>query len=303
LGDSIALLVDIFSSGFLALVTTFDPSYIPTDPIFIAVLVVLGFVVGSAIGASGIGGAALIVPVLIFLGLSPQSMVGASLFFNFFSNILGTVLHSKKRNINWRALIYVFIPAIPSMFLASQLWVYIKTNYGSITLDTFILLPIGILLVSIAGFMIKSYGPWKKDNLDSEGQGMDLKRNLGRRDKCVLMCTGGFVSFMIQISSVGAGVIVTPVLLKVIRSPRHAAGTTVTFGLVVSFIGTLLHYTFGTVPIYLVVFLLVGSIPGIILGVRITTIIPPRKLSFLFAIIILAAGLLILNQVIPYLFS
>jgi uncharacterized membrane protein YfcA len=259
------------------------------------ILVALGFAVGMAIGASGIGGASLIVPSLIFLGISPQAMVGASLFFNFFTNILGTALYIKKRNISWRALVYIMISVIPSILLASWIWVYIGTNYGSKVLDLFILLPIGTLLAVVGGLMISRHLK-KKRRLGQEDQKMDLRTNFSTSDKGTLMCMGGLVTFIIQISSVGAGAILVPVLLRVVRSPKHVAGTSVTFGLVVSFIGALLHYTFGNVPIFHVVFLLVGSMPGVLLGVRIASTISPRKLSLIFAILILASGLLVLNR-------
>jgi uncharacterized membrane protein YfcA len=138
--------LDFFSLGLSTLATASDASYMLADPIFIMILVALGFVVGTAIGASGIGGATLIVPSLIFLGVSPQAMVGASLFFNFFTNIFGTALYIKKRNISWRAFVYIMITVIPSVFLASWIWIYIGTNYGSKVLDLFILLPVGFEL-------------------------------------------------------------------------------------------------------------------------------------------------------------
>jgi uncharacterized membrane protein YfcA len=296
LTDPIAVLLDIFSVGLPALLTTSDPAYILANPIFMVILVVLGFVVGTAIGVSGIGGAALIVPSLLFLGVSPQAMVGASLLFNFFTKILGTVLHSKKGNISWSAFFYVIITVIPSMFLASWLWVYVETNYGSKTLDLLILFSIGILLVGIAVSMVKSHVLKKKGHPSSEGQATAVRTNFSKRDKGVLMSLGGLVSFMMQISSVGAGTILVPVLLKVVRSPRHVAGTSVIFGLAVSFTGSLLHYTLEDVPIYLVVFLVIGSIPGVILGVRIASSASPYILTLIFSIIILAAGLLILNE-------
>lgn len=96
MANFITVLSDIFLVGLFALVTTSEPSYILEDPIVI--LVVLCFVVGNAIGTSGIGGAALVVPLLLFLGLPPQAMVRASLLFSFFTNILGIILHTKKDN-------------------------------------------------------------------------------------------------------------------------------------------------------------------------------------------------------------
>lgn len=290
--------LDTFLVSLLVLGTASGPFFDFENPISISILVILGFIVGVAIGASGIGGAALIVPSLLFLGLPPQTMVGASLLFNFFSNILGTILHAKKGNVNRYALIYALIPVIPSMLLASLLWIHIKSNYGSLTLDTIILLPISILLVGIAVFMIRGYVWKKKENLSSDAAQLKPRTNLMKRDKGILLCIGGLVSFLIQISSVGAGVIVTPVLLKILHSPKHAAGTTVAFGLVVSFIGTLLYSSLGDTSADLVIVLLAGSIPGVILGVKITTVVSSRTLTLIFSIIILAAGLLVLSRVL-----
>jgi uncharacterized membrane protein YfcA len=290
------MLLDIFPIGLPALAAASDPSYVFGDPILMALLIVLGFVTGTAIGASGIGGAVLIVPSLLYLGVAPQAMVGASLLFNCFTNIPSTALHSKKGNISWKALIYLTITVIPSFFLANWAWVNIEANYGSKTLDLFILLPIGTVLVGIAGFMIKNHLATKKRNMSSESQEMKPPTNFSKAHKGALLSMGGLVSFMIQITSVGAGAFLTPVLLKVLYSPKHVAGTTVTFGLFVAITGALLHFTLEDVPIYLVAVLLVGSIPGSLLGVRIASTTPPRKLTLIFAIIILAAGLLISNR-------
>jgi len=294
--EPIAMLLNILSVGLPALVIGSDLSAILADPIFMAILVGVGFAVGTAVGASGIGGAALIVPSLLFLGVPATSMVGASLLFNFVTKIFGTALHSRKRNISWRAFIYVIIPVIPSMFLGSRVWIYIKTIYGVETLELVILFSIGVLLVGISGFMIKKHVIKKKGNPSSEAQAVELKKNFSKGEKGTLLGIGGIVSFMMQMASVGAGTILVPVLLKVVRSPKHVAGTSVIFGLAASLIGVLFHYNLENLPVALVVFLLVGSLPGTLLGVRIASTTSPRKLILIFSILILIAGLLILKD-------
>jgi uncharacterized membrane protein YfcA len=151
--------------------------------------------------------------------------------------------------------------------------------------------------------MIKSHFSRKERTLSSEVQATELRKNFSKSDKGALMGIGGLVSFIIQISSVGAGAILVPVLLRVVRSPKHVAGTSVTFGLVVSFIGALSHFAIGDIPMYIVAYLLIGSIPGVVLGVRIASSTPPYKLRLIFSILIFASGLLILDRGIVDMFS
>lgn len=287
--------VNLFSIGLPALVMTLDPSHLISNPIFVATLVALGFVIGIGIGASGIGGAVLIVPSLLYLGVAPQAMVGASLFFNFFTNILSSFLHAKKRNISWKGLAYLILAAVPSALLALWLWGYIEKTYGSGVLDIMILLPIGLALVGIAVSMFRQFRHLSQ-NASAQSNSMQLQSNISRKGRSALIFMGSLVSFIIQFSSIGAGAFLTPTLLKVLRSPKHVAGTSVTFGLVIALLGGLLHYSSDSVPMDLVAFLLVGSIPGSVLGVRIASTASPRKLFLIFTILILVSGLLISNR-------
>jgi len=64
----------------------------------------------------------------------------------------------------------------------------------------------------------------------------------------------------------------------------------------ISAVGTILHYNMGNVPIYLVLFLLIGSIPGVFLGVKLASKISPRKMIAAFSLIILVAAIFLINR-------
>ena len=106
------------SVTFLSLEASFDLASITADPSLMIFLILIGFGIGTGVGASGIGGAILLVPSLLYLGVPPQAVVAASLLFNFTTNIPSTLLHARKRHINYRAFVYLIIPLIPSMFVA-----------------------------------------------------------------------------------------------------------------------------------------------------------------------------------------
>ena len=75
-----------------------------------------------------------------------------------------------------------------------------------------------------------------------------------------------------------------------------SVGTSVLFGVAISAVGTILHYNIGNVSITLVLFLLIGSIPGVFLGVKLTSKISPRKLITVFSMIILVAAIFLLSR-------
>jgi len=272
-----------------------SPTEFLSDPIFSIGLVLIGLMVGIAIGLSGLGGAALLLPPLVLLGISPQLVIGANLAFIFGTKLFASILHSKERNINWKALVFLLIPVVPVMIFASWVWTNIKENYGSDILDTVILLLLGTILVGISLYMIKNIV--MKKNSNNESFDHVTPHKFTRNEKLTFLGASSIISFITQIAATGAGAMTLPMLVKKCNCPpKHVAGTSVLFGVAISAVGTILHYNIGNVPILLVLFLLIGSIPGVFLGVKLTSKISPRKLITVFSIIILIAALFLLNR-------
>ena len=143
-------------TGFFISDILSNPNEIISDPVFVTGLILIGLMVGVAIGLSGLGGAPLLFPSLVIIGIPPQLVIGADLAFIFGTKLFASILHSKERNINWKALVFLLIPVIPVMIFASWVWTNIKEIYGSDILDTVILLLLGIILVGVSLYMIKS---------------------------------------------------------------------------------------------------------------------------------------------------
>lgn len=269
-----------------------NPNELFTDPIIVIVLILIGFAVGIAIGLSGLGGAPLLLPPLILIGIPPQLVIGANLAFLFGTKLFASVLHSKEHNINWQALVFLLIPVVPVMFLASWVWTGIKENYGSDILDTVILLLLGTILLVSSLYMIKNNALKKSTN-----EYTSTHHNFTRSEKTTFLGMSGIVSFITQIASSGVGAMMLPVLVRKCNCPpKHVAGTSVFFGVIISAVGTIFHFNLGGVPIFLVMFLLVGSIPGVFLGVKLVSKIPPRKLIVIFSILILIASIFLLTR-------
>ena len=272
-----------------------NPDELVSDPTFAIGLILIGLMVGIAIGLSGLGGAPLLLPSLVLIGIPPQIVIGADLAFIFGTKLFASILHGKERNINWKALVFLLIPVVPVMLFASWVWTGIKENYGSDILDTVILLLLGTILIGISLYMIKN-NVLKKNNLNVISE-HSTTRKFTRGEKTTFLGASSMISFITQITATGAGAMTLPLLVKKCHCPpKHVAGTSVLFGVAISAVGTILHYNMGNVPLLLVLFLLIGSIPGVFLGVKLTSKISPRKLIATFSIIILIAAIFLLNR-------
>lgn len=265
-------------------------------------LLLFGFMVGTAIGLSGIGGAAMVVPVLLFFGVSPPVMVGTSLVFNFFVKIFGSALHYKERNVNMKAVLYLVIGVPPAVLFGSWLFSFIKTVFGAAMLDSIILFTVAIVLLGIASFMIKTYLPKRKIGNSSETN-YEARTIFSKNDKIGLLSAGSGVSFAMQVASVGAGTILVPYLLKTIRSPRQVAGTSILYSLAATGLGGLLHYAQGEVSLHITTLLLFGAIPGTYLGVKLAKRVSPIKLAIIFGFLILSVAILLLIRGIGTVFA
>ena len=270
-----------------------NPNEMFSDPAIVGILILIGLAVGVAIGLSGLGGAPLLLPPLILIGIPPQLVIGANLAFIFGTKLFASVLHSKEHNINWKALGFLLIPVVPVMLFASWVWTGVKNNHGSDVLDTVILLVLGILLLGTSLYMIKK----NVLNKSNDNKEFSTHQHFTLGEKTTFLGASGAISFITQIASSGAGAMMLPVLVKKCNCPpKHVAGTSVFFGVVISAVGTVLHFNLGNMPIFLVIFLLIGSIPGVFLGVKLVSKISPRKLIATFTMIILVAAVFLLNR-------
>lgn len=266
-----------------------------SDPLFAVGLILIGLMVGVAIGLSGLGGAPLLLPSLVILGIPPQLVIGADLAFIFGTKLFASILHGKERNINWKVLFFLLVPIVPVMLFASWVWTDIKENYGSDVLDTIILLLLGTILVGISLYMIKNNVLKKDNNYESTEQ--SIVQKFTKNEKSTFLGASSIISFITQITATGAGAMILPLLVKKCHCPpKHVVGTSVIFGVAISAVGTILHYNMGNVPIFLVLFLLIGSIPGVLLGVKLASKISPRKLIAIFSGIILVAAVFLINR-------
>jgi len=247
----------------------------------LAAKILVGFVVGVLIGLSGVGGGVLLLPVLIF-GLRVPAIVavGSDALFNFFTKIPASLLHLKKGTVRRKVVIALAIGSVPGSICGVRLLVYIRHLYGD-GVNNFIKSAVGVLLLVIPLLLLFQ----KQIEQKVANRPPTMKGFAG------MSVIGLVAGFLVGMTSVGSGSIIMMLLLLFYSfPPKVNVGTDIVHAVVLTGVTGLLHFRLGNVDPGLVVSLLIGSIPGGLLGSHLATRVPMLWLRRILCGLLLITG-------------
>jgi uncharacterized membrane protein YfcA len=224
----------------------------------------LGFAIALTIGLTGVGGGTLTVPVLVlFLGVGAPKAVGSALAFSALVKIPACLVYVRRREVSLRVLGWLLLGGLPGVF-AGSLGIAALAGSGA---QAVILAVVGVTLAVTSSFNLLS--------LLRPGPGNVPGRDRLRALPLLAFPIGAEVGF----SSAGAGALGTLVLLQCTTlAPAAVVGTDLLFGLTVSALGGGLHLGLGNVDAVLLRDLVIGGIPGALVGARLASALPARAL-------------------------
>ena len=219
---------------------------------------VAGLLVGFVVGLTGIGGGALMTPILIVaFGIPPIMAVSTDLLYASITKCGGIVSYAKNQLVNWRVVILLLLGSLPGSLLALQF----MNQLGSLDqIEGLINLVLGVslILTSIAVFF------------RSKIKQLTESRAIvsGRQRSLVTIVAGLFLGVLVTLSSVGAGALGTALLI--VCYPRmtmaRIIGTDLVHAVILTGVAAAGHYQMDNVNLELLQFLLLGGIPGVIAG-------------------------------------
>lgn len=247
----------------------------------IAVKILVGFVVGVLIGLTGVGGGVLLLPVLIYgLGVPAIVAVGSDAVFNFFTKIPAGLLHMSKGTVRRKVVIALAVGSVPGSIGGVALLTHIRTLYGG-GVNDFIKIAIGILLIAIPSLLLFQ----KRIEESVAHRPPTLKSFMG------MTVIGLVAGFLVGMTSVGSGSIIMMLLLLFYSfTPKVNVGTDVVHAVVLTGVTGLLHWRLGNVNWALVGSLLIGSVPGGLLGSHLSTRVPMLWLRRILCTLLLLTG-------------
>ncbi len=250
---------------------------------------VAGFFVGIMVGLTGVGGGSLMTPVLVLIfHQNVKTAVGTDLLFAAITKIFGSAVHHSRATVDWRIFRLLATGSIPAALLTVIALQYLG-KVGKDT-ETLIMTILGgmLLLTALATL-------FQKRLIKFAGEHNDLKLSRAQVPTVIL---GAVIGVLVSISSVGAGAIgVTALLMLYPRLPvSRLVGTDIVHAVPLALVAGTGHWIIGDVNGALLINLLVGSIPGVIIGSLLSTRAPDHVLRPALAFVLTLSGLKLLTQ-------
>ena len=234
----------------------------------------IGFAIALAVGLTGIGGGSFTVPaLLLFAGLSAGEAVGTAFLFAGVVRLVAAPFYLFSRQIHSRYFWLLLRGAIPGLLTGTLALRYVTTGGQNST----VVIILGALLAfsSAVSFLPRVRKP-----------------DFIRRNSHWLPWLAFPIGVESGFSSAGAGALGTVLLLNYSEmTPSQVVGTDLLFGLVLAVIGGIFHWTVGSISMAVLFPLLLGGLPGVLLGCLLARRIPAQKLRTAIAVLALFAGL------------
>jgi uncharacterized protein len=246
-----------------------------------------GFLVGAIVGLTGVGGGSLMSPVLILLfGVAPATAVGTDLWFAAITKLVGGTVHHRQNNADWAVVRRLCLGSLPAV--AVTLW-WLWSHHERAESGGLIVRVLGATLVISAVLT-----PFRAA----------LARRFARRDgartetmlryqPALTVAAGALLGALITLTSVGAGALGATLLLLLYPfrlTAKRLVGTDILHAVPVALLGGIGHAVIGNIDLRLLGALLLGSVPGVILGARLTDRLPERIVTPALALVLLIVG-------------
>ena len=247
-----------------------------------------GLGVGIIVGVTGVGGGSLMTPLLLSVfKLNPAVAIGTDLWFAALTKVSGSVAHHHAGHVQWRLTGLLLLGSIPASLGTVALMHLTGLTKGWASALTFSL---GVALL-ITAVTVAYRQAW-------HAVGLKLERWVPERRKPLLTVLCGLIlGVLVSLSSIGAGAIgATMIMLLYPRlESRNVVGTDIAHAVPLTLVAGIGHATLGHVNWGLLGWLLIGSVPGIWLGAKLTRRLPDKLVRALLCISLVTAGLKVIH--------
>jgi uncharacterized membrane protein YfcA len=261
-------------------------------------LVLGSFGVGIIVGLTGMGGGALMTPVLVLLfGVPPLAAVSSDLLASAVMKPVGSFVHLRRGTVNLKLVGYLCIGSVPAAFCG----VLVLKSFGrgqQIQNGIKIVLGIAILLTAVL-LMVRAYLRLVERARSRDGRGEPLPQERPEVSVRVVptIVLGGVGGLLVGMTSVGSGSLIIIGLMLMYPGLRASqlVGTDLLQAVPLVASAAVGHALFGDLDLGISVPLIIGSIPGAFIGAHLSARLPGGVIRRVLAFVLLASGLKLLN--------
>jgi uncharacterized protein len=255
-------------------------------------IILFGLGIGVLVGMTGMGGGSLMTPMLILIfGIQPTTAIGTDIFYSAITKTVGAWRHLKMKTVNLGLTFWLACGSVPAAVLGVWFISILKDHLGEDQLDSTVyallggtLLMVGI--ITLARALILS-------NLIEERE--DFKIEL--RHKVAAVTIGATTGFVIGITSAGSGTVIAILLIAVFRlTPHRVVGTDIVHAAILLWAAGIAHWVGGNVDFHLAANILIGSVPGVIIGSALSGKAPQGFLRTALGLVLVGSGIVTIQK-------
>jgi uncharacterized membrane protein YfcA len=265
------------------------------------VLAIAGLAVGIVVGLTGMGGGALMTPMLVlFFGIPPLAAVSSDLVVSAVMKPVGGLVHIRRGTVNWSLVGWLCVGSVPAAFTGVLL---LRAVGDGERLQGAVKIALGIaLLVATAGLVYRAYTRMVEHAARRRAAATGAAPAppptgpvLARPVPTVLV--GAVGGLIVGMTSVGSGslIIIALLMLYPLLHPGSLVGTDLVQAVPLVAAAALGHLLFGDFRLDLTASLLIGAVPGAWLGAQLSTRAPGGLVRRALAVVLLASGLKLLG--------
>ncbi len=256
-------------------------------------IVLFGLGVGLLVGTTGVGGGSLMTPLLILVfGIKPTVAIGTDLAYAAVTKTVGGWRHFRNGTVNMGISLWLAVGSVPGALGGVYVLRLLEDAYGAKAFDSLLLELVAAALL-VTGLAVIGRILFSPASAERERDSLELTR----RYKAAAVTLGLTVGFVLGLTSAGSGSLIAVGLILIFRlTPRRIVGTDVFHAAILLWVAAIAHLISGNVDLSLAGNILIGSIPGVWIGSGLAVRLPEGALRPTLAVVLLAAGLALLNK-------
>ncbi len=255
-------------------------------------IILFGLGIGVLVGMTGMGGGSLMTPLLILIfGIQPTTAIGTDIFYSAITKTVGGWRHFKMKTVNMGLVKWLAIGSVPAAVAGVAIVSELEKHIGEDRLDSLVyavlggtLLMVGIITLARALIL---------RNLVSEREDFEIER----RHKIAAVVIGATTGFVIGITSAGSGTVIAILLIAVFRlAPKKVVGTDVFHAAILLWAAGIAHWIGGNVDFTLAANILIGSVPGVIVGAALSDRAPQGFIRTALGLVLVGSGIVTIQK-------
>jgi uncharacterized protein len=255
-------------------------------------IIIFGLGIGVLVGMTGMGGGSLMTPLLILIfGVQPTTAIGTDIFYSAVTKTVGGWRHLRMKTVNMDLVKWLALGSVPAAVSGVAIVSVLENHIGAERLDSLVyavlggtLLMVGIITLARALILRR---------LVDERERFEVER----RHKVAAVTIGATTGFVIGITSAGSGTVIAILLIAVYRlAPKKVVGTDVFHAAILLWAAGVAHWVGGNVDFVLAANILIGSVPGVVIGAALSDKAPQGFLRTALGAVLVGSGIVTIQK-------